>query len=326
MTYEFCDKPKHLRACRRCWQAVWAILLGAILAVGIGAIAPAQTSSPNSVGNPTVIELDIPQPSQFSQTEPESVETESGGAATPVVINDFPVFDLQSTQFPSDLRVLNVTRRIQDFLKVRDDGTIPVPDVRVLQDVNNQYVLYLGEQERFNTTRVALFTVTYEDAAAELGEAPFGQRLALVQQVAETWDDRLEAAIEQARQDKLDLRRARQPIYLALSIVASLSALAAIYPLMLVSHRLLRRGQVWLAAKTGEQWAGWLELGIFCVNWVLRVAIVAGCLHVALYVMPLLRRVQRELYFYIGNSIRAFFRVLHQPIVPNTSFSIASLA
>ncbi|MEM9155770.1 MAG: mechanosensitive ion channel domain-containing protein [Cyanobacteria bacterium P01_F01_bin.33] len=326
MTNGVCESKWSDRWWQRWRRALLALCCGIVLALGLSwiATAPAQTPSPDT--NSNSVTLDLPQPSQFSQAEPTQAETEPRGKPTPLLVNGLPVFNLQSSaQFPSDLRVLNVTRRIDKFLSFRSNGTIPLPDVRALQDTNNQYVLYLGEVGQFNDTRIPLFTVTYEDAAAELGEAPAGRRLLHVRQVAEAWDDRLEQALVQARQDKIDLRRARRPLYLALSVVASLTAIAAIYPLWRLLNRGLQRIQILLGERTGENWSGWLELGIFCLHWLLRVAIVGVCLHLALYAIPLLRHVQRELYFRIGQSTQAFLGLLQQPIIPNTAFSISSL-
>ncbi|MEM9511094.1 MAG: hypothetical protein AAF978_00165, partial [Cyanobacteria bacterium P01_E01_bin.48] len=122
MTNGVCESKWSDRWWQRWRRALLALCCGIVLALGLSCIAtaPAQTPSPDT--NSNSVTLDLPQPSQFSQAEPTQAETEPRGKPTALLVNGLPVFNLQSSaQFPSDLRVLNVTRRIDKFLSFRSN-------------------------------------------------------------------------------------------------------------------------------------------------------------------------------------------------------------
>jgi len=88
--------------------------------------------------------------------------------------------------------------------------------------------------------------------------------------------------------------------------------------------KLTRRSQNWLGQRWGPEGQHWLELGTLTIILLLRVAVVAGILHLALTTMPVLRPFQRQTYFQIGYALTSTLRLLTQPL-PNSSLSISSL-
>ncbi|MEN9265782.1 MAG: mechanosensitive ion channel [Thermostichales cyanobacterium BF4_bins_65] len=243
---------------------------------------------------------------------------------TPLVIGGIPVLELQGGDYPSELRVGNVSFVIDQFLRPQQNNEIPVPEVRVLQDSNRQFTLALGEAGNFEATQRYLFTVTYADAAAASGIPVAAATLSQVQQVANRWAVDLERALREYRQDLLMGQWGNQPMNWAVSVGIALAVGVSLLLLWRGIDKASQRGQAWLA----QRWAGvgqhWLELGTLTTQSLLRLGLLVGAVHISMTTIPLLRPVQRQLYFRIGQTLSSVGRLLTQPL-PNSSLSISSL-
>jgi len=150
---------------------------------------------------------------------------------TALVFGGIPVFELQGGDYPSEARVGNVSFVIEQFLRPQDGNTIPIPEVRVLQDDNRQFTLVLGEEQAFEATQRYLFTVTYADAATANGIAVEEATLSQVQQVANRWAIDLQRALRDYRQDLLAADWGNQPFTVFLSVVIALSLVVSVVPM-----------------------------------------------------------------------------------------------
>jgi small-conductance mechanosensitive channel len=241
---------------------------------------------------------------------------------TDVVLGGIPVFKLQTADYPSDVRAQIVESVITQFLNPDREGQIAEPEVRVRQDANLQYTLVLGEKGRFAEEQRYLFTVTYADAAAAKGIND--PRLVDVQQVADAWARQLERAIASYRQNKLDEQRGQDPLVFVFSIISALAILLIGYGLWRLSERSLSHAQRWLEVKLGQSWDNWIDIGAVLCRYGLGLAITAATLHSALSSIPVLRTLQRILYFELNRILATAFGMLVQPF-PNTELSIASI-
>lgn len=244
-----------------------------------------------------------------------------GGAqdlpASPVLVGGEPIFELQSTEFRSEIRAFSVNQTIAEFLRPQEQGNVPALDVRSNFDPNGQFVLILGERDRFAATERYLFTVTYQDAAAVLGKDPEDVSLQEVQQVAEQWATELREAISTARDEVLT----RQPLFMLFGTVSALAVLLAAYPLMGLSDKVIARVQPWFTSRLALPWHRWIVLvGILC-TWSMRLLIAWGGFDTALQLMPLLRPFRRQLY----QRLTQAFEALNQPLVPNSPVTIQSI-
>jgi len=243
---------------------------------------------------------------------------------TALVVGGIPVFQLQGGDYPSEVRVSNVNFVIDQFLQPQNGNPIPVPEVRVLQDANRQFTLALGERDNFEATQRYLFTVTYADAAAANG-IPLGEAtLSQVQQVANRWADDLERALRDYRQDLLVADWGNQPLNVLFSGILATGLVTSLILLWGGVEKLTRRGQTWLGQRWGPGGHHWLELATLTAILVLRLALAAGTIHLALTAIPVLRPLQRQIYFRIGQTMTSTVRLLTQPL-PNSSLSISSL-
>jgi small-conductance mechanosensitive channel len=245
----------------------------------------------------------------------------TGQEGTEVLVGNIPVFRLQTAEYPSDVRADNVRAIIERFL---EEGQLPEPEVRVAQDANGQYVLRLGERGRFEATQRYLFTVTYADAAAER-RVPLGQvSLNDVRLVANTWARRLEQAIADYRQDRLDLQRAQDPRVLMLTILAGLATVAVGFFLWRLFDRSLVRLQSWLELKADPAWGSWIDIAGVLLRGLGAILIAGISLDRGISFIPALRPFQRAFYLGLGRVVATALGVLTQPL-PNSSVSIASL-
>ncbi len=245
----------------------------------------------------------------------------TGQEGTEVLVGNIPVFRLQTAEYPSDVRADNVRAIVERFL---EEGLLPEPEVRVAQDANGQYVLRLGERGRFETTQRYLFTVTYADAAAER-RVPLNQvSLNDVRLVANSWARRLEQAIAEYRQDRLDLQRAQDPRVLVLTILAGLATVALGFFLWRLFDRSLVRLQRWLELRADPAWGTWIDIGAVLLRGLGAILIAGISLDRGISFIPALRLFQRAFYLALGRVVATALSVLTQPL-PNSSVSIASL-
>ncbi len=236
---------------------------------------------------------------------------------SPVLVGGEPIFELQSTEFRSEIRAFSVNQTIAEFLRPQEQGNVPALDVRSDFDPNGQFILILGERDRFAATERYLFTVTYQDAAAVLDKDPDDVSLEDVQLVAEQWASELNEAISTARDEVL----ARQPLFILFGTVSALAVLLAAYPLMGLSDKVIARIQPWFTSRLATPWHRWVVLaGILC-TWSMRLLIAWGGFDTALQLMPLLRPFRRQLYERLAQA----FEALNQPLVPNSPVTIQSI-
>ncbi len=237
--------------------------------------------------------------------------------ASPVLVGGEPIFELQSTEFRSEIRAFSVNLAIEDLLRPREQGQVPALDVRTNIDINSQFTLSIGERDRFIATERYLFTVTYEDAAAALDKPVAEVTLQEVQQVAAQWAEALDAAITAERDEILS----RQPLFILFGTVSALAVLLAAYPLMGLSDKVIGRIQPWFTSRLAAPWHRWLVLASILCTWSLRLLIAWGAIDMALQLMPLLRPFRRQLY----QRLTQAFEALNQPLVPNSPVTIQSI-
>ncbi len=296
------------------------LLKGAVLGltVGIGLWLSPAVSAPLEGRLAQALELQTPGLAPEGSPPPIPLTGQEG---TEVLVGKVPVFRLQTAEYPSDVRADNVRAIIERFL---EEGQLPEPEVRVAQEANGQYVLRLGERGRFEATQRYLFTVTYADAAAER-RIPLGQvSLNDVRLVANSWARRLEQAIAEYRQDRLDLQRTRDPRVLLFTLLAGLATLALGFFLWRLFDRSLVRLQRWLELRADPGWGSWIDVGGSLLRSLGAMLIAGISLDRGISFIPALRPFQRAFYARLEQVVDTALGVLTQPL-PNSNVSIASL-
>ncbi|MFS8885497.1 mechanosensitive ion channel family protein [Synechococcus sp. H70.2] len=296
------------------------LLKGAVLGltVGIGLWLSPAVSAPLEGRLAQALELQTPGLAPEGSPPPIPLTGQEG---TEVLVGKVPVFRLQTAEYPSDVRADNVRAIIERFL---EEGQLPEPEVRVAQEANGQYVLRLGERGRFEATQRYLFTVTYADAAAER-RIPLGQvSLNDVRLVANSWARRLEQAIAEYRQDRLDLQRTRDPRVLLFTLLAGLATLALGFFLWRLFDRSLVRLQRWLELRADPGWGSWIDVGGSLLRSLGAMLIAGISLDRGISFIPPLRPFQRAFYARLEQVVDTALGVLTQPL-PNSHVSIASL-
>jgi potassium efflux system protein len=302
------------------------LLKGAVLALGltmgIGLWLSPALSAPFENRLAQALELRDPGVAPEGAPSPTPLGIPlTGQEGTAVLVGGVPVFRLQTAEYPSDVRADNVRAIIERFL---EEGQLPEPEVRVAQDANGQYVLRLGERGRFEATQRYLFTVTYADAAAER-RVPLAQvSLNDVRLVANSWARRLEQAIAEYRQDRLDLQRTRDPRVLVLTTLAGLASVAVGFFLWRLFDRSLVRLQRWLELRADPGWGSWIDMGGSLLRSLGAMLIAGISLDRSISFIPALRPFQRAFYARLGQVVDTALGVLTQPL-PNSNVSIASL-
>lgn len=312
------------------------LVIGALLGVVLVLASPQGWAQdpllPSFEGPPAVQIGPVATPEPFLQpllpldpeptNPPESTPAQRNDLGTDVIVGGQPVLRLQAGEYSSDVRAQSVAAVIEPFVDIEEQGSLPVIEVRAVQDSNLQYILILGERDNFENTRQYLFTVTYADAAAARGipEA----RLSDVRQVANQWAEQLERAISSFRQTRLDEVRGQDPVVLTFSLISAMAILVGGYFIW----RLTRRGILWMEAGLDERlnggWNKWVDVGSLLSRFLMGVVISLASAHFAISAIPALRAVQRTVYFQMQTVFSTAFGVLIQPL-PNSTLSIASL-
>ncbi len=269
----------------------------------------------------------IPRDSPFPEVSPAAELSPSPtpiqlpeDAGTDVVVGGIPILRLQTAQYSSEVRAQAVEFEIERFLKFDWTGSLPVPDVRVTQTRDLQYILELGDADNFELTRQYLFTVTLADAAAALNLP--SPTLKDVSALATTWANELEGAIAEYREVELALVRGQDPRVLTISLLQAGVILLFGFFLWSWCQLGLHRLEQVLENRVGQMI--WVDIALTLSRLLLRVGIALGSIHLALSLVPILQPFRRVLYYEIGRIRHLFLAGLNKEL-PNSSLSISSL-
>ncbi len=272
---------------------------------------PPATPEPTPLSTPPPLPQLIPVP-DLNPLDP----------GTNVSVGGIPVFKLQTADYTSELRSQVVESVIEDFLEIDIGETEPPrPQVEVEQ-LDNQYVLFLGERDNFIVSKQYLFTVTNADTAAEQGIS--NPRINDVRDTALRWAEQLETAIDEYRQLTVDNIRGQHPVVFVLTCISAIAVVFGGFFLWRLCHRSLDYFQPLLEKRFGSSWRPWVHLGISLTRLGLWLGIAGGTLHLAISAVPRFRLFQRLLYFELGQFVRATVRFLSTPL-PNSTLTIMGI-
>lgn len=286
-----------------------------------GILTPNISPTPQGTESPPVLQI-TPQPTL--STRPSLVQFQNQGS--PILVGNIPIVKLQTSDYSSDVRAQAVGSVIEKFLSFDMDAHIPEPEVQAVQDINQQYVLMLGEKGYFEATKRYLLTVTYADAGAARGTLT--PTLDDVKTISLSWADQLEQAIADYRIVKLDQIRGRDPVILLRSIVLALAYLGAGYFCWRFIKRFLPLLHTTLDQRFGISWNYWIGIVMVLTRFLCITVIILSSLHLAISSLPMLRPLQRVIYSYLKQgftfTLSFLADILSQPL-GNSTISLESL-